>query len=47
MLSNSFGIEPYNPYEDKGMWSDFFDAVILSEPGGRAEAVAAHLSART
>lgn len=34
MLSNSFGIEPYNPYEDKGMWSDFFDAVILSELEG-------------
>ncbi|MFE0765148.1 HAD family hydrolase [Streptomyces smyrnaeus] len=34
MLSNSFGIEPYNPYEDKGMWLDFFDAVILSEVEG-------------
>ncbi|MEU1564959.1 HAD-IA family hydrolase [Streptomyces mirabilis] len=34
MLSNSFGIEPYNPYEDKGMWGDFFDAVILSELEG-------------
>lgn len=34
MLSNSFGIEPYNPYEDKGMWRDFFDAVILSELEG-------------
>ncbi|MEW1671621.1 HAD family phosphatase [Streptomyces noursei] len=34
MLSNSFGIEPYNPYEDKGMWTDFFDAVILSELEG-------------
>ncbi|MFE2746630.1 HAD-IA family hydrolase [Streptomyces scopuliridis] len=34
MLSNSFGIEPYNPYEDKGMRRDFFDAVILSELEG-------------
>ncbi|MER6529547.1 HAD-IA family hydrolase [Streptomyces sp. NPDC001508] len=34
MLSNSFGIEPYNPYEDKGMWADSFDAVILSELEG-------------
>ncbi|MFZ3557180.1 HAD-IA family hydrolase [Streptomyces sp. BH055] len=34
MLSNSFGIEPYNPYADKGMWTDFFDAVILSELEG-------------
>ncbi|MCX4402446.1 MULTISPECIES: HAD-IA family hydrolase [unclassified Streptomyces] len=34
MLSNSFGIEPYNPYADKGMWIDFFDAVILSELEG-------------
>ncbi|MFD7136990.1 HAD-IA family hydrolase [Streptomyces sp. NPDC059894] len=34
MLSNSFGIEPYNPYADKGMWTGFFDAVILSELEG-------------
>ncbi|MCM2388780.1 HAD-IA family hydrolase [Streptomyces sp. CWNU-1] len=34
MLSNSFGIEPYNPYADKGMWNDFFDAVVLSELEG-------------
>ncbi|MGV9853092.1 HAD-IA family hydrolase [Streptomyces sp. NPDC003442] len=34
MLSNSFGIEPYNPYEDKGMWRDSFDAMILSELEG-------------
>jgi putative hydrolase of the HAD superfamily len=31
MLSNSFGLEPYNPYEALGMWEDLFDAVILSE----------------
>lgn len=31
MLSNSFGIEPYNPYKDNGIWVDSFDAVILSE----------------
>lgn len=34
MLSNSFGLEPYNPYEDRGLWTDFFDAVILSEVEG-------------
>ncbi|WP_323139112.1 MULTISPECIES: HAD family hydrolase [Streptomyces] len=34
MLSNSFGTEPYNPYEDKGMWDGFFDAVVLSELEG-------------
>lgn len=34
MLSNSFGIEPCNPYEDKGMWTDFSDAMILSESEG-------------
>ncbi|WP_406438984.1 HAD family phosphatase [Streptomyces sp. NBC_01613] len=31
MLSNSFGLEPFNPYEALGMWGDVFDAVILSE----------------
>lgn len=34
MLSNSFGLEPYNPYEALGMWEDAFDAVILSEREG-------------
>ncbi|MGW0825216.1 HAD-IA family hydrolase [Streptomyces sp. NPDC002845] len=34
MLSNSFGLEPYNPYEALGMWQDAFDAVILSELEG-------------
>ncbi|MFD7161152.1 HAD-IA family hydrolase [Kribbella sp. NPDC059898] len=34
MLSNSFGLEPYNPYADKGLWTDFFDAVVLSEREG-------------
>ncbi|MFD3380734.1 MULTISPECIES: HAD-IA family hydrolase [unclassified Streptomyces] len=34
MLSNSFGIEPYNPYEALGMYEDFFDAVVLSELEG-------------
>ncbi|MFC8095761.1 HAD-IA family hydrolase [Streptomyces sp. NPDC057301] len=34
MLSNSFGLEPYNPYVTLGMWEDAFDAVILSERGG-------------
>ncbi|MEU9168513.1 HAD family phosphatase [Streptomyces sp. NPDC048420] len=34
MLSNSFGLTPYNPYEALGMWEDAFDAVILSEREG-------------
>ncbi|WP_262505114.1 HAD-IA family hydrolase [Streptomyces sp. TRM68367] len=34
MLSNSFGLEPYNPYEALGMGEDAFDAVILSEREG-------------
>lgn len=34
MLSNSFGLEPYNPYKALGMWEDAFDAVILSEREG-------------
>jgi len=34
MLSNSFGIEPYNPYEALGMYTSFFDAVVLSELEG-------------
>lgn len=31
LLSNSFGLDPYNPYKDKGLWTDFFDAVVVSE----------------
>lgn len=34
MLSNSFGIDPYNPYKALGMYEDFFDAVVLSELEG-------------
>ncbi|GAB3936253.1 hypothetical protein GCM10029976_047720 [Kribbella albertanoniae] len=34
MLSNSFGLAPYNPYADRGLWTDLFDAVILSELEG-------------
>nr|WP_308358222.1 HAD-IA family hydrolase [Streptomyces sp. NEAU-Y11] len=34
MLSNSFGLEPFNPYEALGMWEDEFDAVVLSERAG-------------
>lgn len=30
MLSNSFGLEPFNPYQELGMYDDF-DALILSE----------------
>ncbi|MFE4861454.1 MULTISPECIES: HAD family phosphatase [Streptomyces] len=31
LLSNSFGLEPFNPYAELGMWEDAFDALILSE----------------
>lgn len=34
LLSNSFGLAPYNPYADRGLWTDFFDAVIVSELEG-------------
>ncbi|MBM9508048.1 HAD-IA family hydrolase [Streptomyces sp. KK5PA1] len=33
MLSNSFGLTPYNPYKELGLY-DGFDAVILSEREG-------------
>ncbi|BBA97858.1 hypothetical protein RVR_3803 [Actinacidiphila reveromycinica] len=33
MLSNSFGLEPFNPYAELGML-DGFDAVVLSELEG-------------
>ncbi|MFD9562185.1 HAD family hydrolase [Streptomyces sp. NPDC059994] len=37
MLSNSFGLVPFNPYKELGMWDGpdgLFDAVILSEHVG-------------
>jgi putative hydrolase of the HAD superfamily len=34
MLSNSFGITPYNPYEALGMWDGEWDAIVLSEQVG-------------
>jgi putative hydrolase of the HAD superfamily len=34
MLSNSFGVMPYNPYAELGLYDDFFDAIILSEREG-------------
>lgn len=34
MLSNSFGIEPYNPYAALGMWDCGWDATVLSEQVG-------------
>ncbi|WP_236073162.1 HAD family hydrolase [Streptomyces tardus] len=34
LLSNSFGLRPYNPYEALGMGEDRFDAYILSEREG-------------
>lgn len=30
MLSNSFGMSPYNPYEVLGVW-DLFDVTVVSE----------------
>ncbi|WP_127353811.1 HAD family hydrolase [Actinacidiphila soli] len=34
MLSNSFGITPYNPYKALGMWDGEWDAIVLSEQVG-------------
>jgi putative hydrolase of the HAD superfamily len=34
MLSNSFGITPYNPYAALGMWDGEWDAIVLSEQIG-------------
>ncbi|WP_329137330.1 HAD family phosphatase [Streptomyces sp. NBC_01476] len=34
MLSNSFGITPFNPYEALGMWDGEWDAIVLSEQIG-------------
>jgi putative hydrolase of the HAD superfamily len=34
MLSNSFGLTPFNPYEALGMWDGEWDAVVLSEQIG-------------
>ncbi|WP_042366867.1 HAD family hydrolase [Streptacidiphilus neutrinimicus] len=34
MLSNSFGLTPYNPYAALGMWDGKWDAIVLSEQVG-------------
>lgn len=34
MLSNSFGLTPFNPYEALGMWNGKWDAIVLSEQLG-------------
>jgi putative hydrolase of the HAD superfamily len=36
MLSNSFGLDPYNPYQELGVW-DLFDVTVLSETEGIAK----------
>jgi putative hydrolase of the HAD superfamily len=34
MLSNSFGLVPFNPYAELGMWHGEWDAIVLSEQIG-------------
>jgi putative hydrolase of the HAD superfamily len=34
MLSNSFGVTPFNPYQALGMWDGQWDAIVLSEQVG-------------
>jgi putative hydrolase of the HAD superfamily len=34
MLSNSFGLTPFNPYAALGMWDGEWDAIVLSEQLG-------------
>lgn len=36
LLSNSFGLEPFNPYEHVGIW-DLFDVHVISEVVGMAK----------
>ncbi len=36
MLSNSFGLDPYDPYEHVGVW-ELFDVAVLSEREGIAK----------
>ncbi|MCQ4084372.1 HAD-IA family hydrolase [Streptomyces sp. RB6PN25] len=36
LLSNSFGLDPYNPYEALGVW-DLFDVHVISEVEGIAK----------
>jgi putative hydrolase of the HAD superfamily len=36
LLSNSFGLDPYNPYQELGVW-DLFDVTVISELEGIAK----------
>jgi putative hydrolase of the HAD superfamily len=36
LLSNSFGLNPYNPYQELGVW-DLFDVTVISEHEGIAK----------
>ena len=36
LLSNSFGLDPFNPYEHAGIW-DLFDVHVVSETVGMAK----------
>ncbi|UGQ09076.1 HAD-IA family hydrolase [Yinghuangia sp. ASG 101] len=36
LLSNSFGLDPYNPYRETGVW-DLFDVTVISETEGVAK----------
>lgn len=36
LLSNSFGLDPFNPYEHVGVW-DLFDVHVVSELVGMAK----------
>lgn len=36
LLSNSFGLDPFNPYEHVGIW-DLFDVHVISEAVGLAK----------
>lgn len=36
LLSNSFGLDPFNPYEHVGIW-DLFDVHVISEVVGMAK----------
>lgn len=36
LLSNSFGLDPFNPYEHAGIW-DLFDVHVVSEVVGVAK----------
>jgi putative hydrolase of the HAD superfamily len=37
LLSNSFGLDPYNPYQVLGVWDALFDVMVISELEGIAK----------